>query len=209
MDTLTLATTRRSLHAVAELVLAGPQHRQDGTIRLRITPGGFATVTTPPVRVDGADLVTGDRRVLIDGSSCATLAAAAGLQPHALRHVYHDATDISPDETLHVDAAAAAWLARCWVAGDQALRQLAPDQTPVLWPEHFDVAIRLDDTNFGVSPGDTYLPEPYAYVGPPTPQQGPFWNQPFGAARPMRELDNANPTTMLAFFTEARALVAG
>jgi hypothetical protein len=34
---------------------------------------------------------------------------------------------------------------------DAALRRLDPDQTPVLWPEHFDVAIVLDDCTFGSS----------------------------------------------------------
>ena len=38
------APTRRSLHGVAELLLAGPQHRAHGTIRLRVTPGGFGGV---------------------------------------------------------------------------------------------------------------------------------------------------------------------
>jgi hypothetical protein len=38
----TLVLTRQSLHGVAELVLAGPQYRQSGTIRLRAVPGGFA-----------------------------------------------------------------------------------------------------------------------------------------------------------------------
>ena len=39
MDTQVLVATRRSLHGVAELVIAGPQHRATGTIRLRVTPG--------------------------------------------------------------------------------------------------------------------------------------------------------------------------
>ena len=44
-------------------------------------------------------------------------------------------------------------------------------QTPVLWPEHFDVGITLDKVNYGVSPGDDDIPEPYAYVGPWTPRK--------------------------------------
>ena len=181
MDPLT--TTRRSLHAVAELVLAGPQYRRHGTIRLRVTPDGFGTVAGPELRVDGTDLSGGGQRWPISGRSCAELAAAAGREPRALTDVYRDGTDVGPDEALHLDPAAAAWLARCWAAGDAALRRLAPAETPVLWPEHFDVGIRVDETNFGVSPGDTAVAEPYAYVTPPVPRQGPFWNQPFGAAR--------------------------
>ena len=37
---------------------------------------------------------------------------------------------------------------------------------PVLWPEHFDLAIDVDEVNYGVSPGDGYHGAPYAYVGP-------------------------------------------
>jgi hypothetical protein len=203
-DPTTLAATRRSLHAVAELVLAGPQYRRHGTIRLQVTPGGFATVTEPSHRVDGVHLIAGDRLWSIAGRSCADLASVVGLQASPLKDVYHDATDIGETEPLDVDPAAAEWLARCWVAGDSALRRLAPAEVPVLWPEHFDVAIRLDEVNFGVSPGDIHINEPYAYVGPPTPRTGAFWNQPFGAARPMRELGTADPAQVLAFFTEGR-----
>ncbi len=205
----TLAGTRRSLHGVAELVLAGPQYRGAGTIRLRITPGGFATVAEPDLRVDGVHLVAAGQRVPIAGHSCAELATAAGVAAGAPENLYHDGSGVRPDEPLSLDADAAGWLARCWGAGDAALRRLAPDERPVLWPEHFDVAIRVDDTNFGVSPGDGFIPEPYAYIGPPSPREGEFWNQPFGAARPLRELDDARIDTVLAFFAEGRDLVRG
>ncbi|MFI9362685.1 hypothetical protein ACIG5E_16775 [Kitasatospora sp. NPDC053057] len=42
--------------------------------------------------------------------------------------------------------------------------------------------------NYGVSLGDAFRPEPYAYVGPHAPRQGEFRNAPFGAARAVREL---------------------
>jgi hypothetical protein len=48
-----LALTRRCLHGVGELVLAGPQYRATGKLRLGVVPGGFATVMTPQLRVDG------------------------------------------------------------------------------------------------------------------------------------------------------------
>ena len=208
MDETSLAATRRSLHAVAELVLAGPQYRDHGTIRLSVTPGGFATVAGTGLRVDGTDLVTDRRRLAIAGRSCADLAAAAGVRVHALREAYPDASTVAPGEILDLDPAAAGWLARCWSAGDEALRRLDPAQRPVLWPEHFDVAVRIDGTNFGVSPGDSAIPQPYAYVGPPEPRPGPFWSQPFGAARPMRDLDDAHPDAVLAFFAEGRRRIA-
>jgi hypothetical protein len=105
-----------------------------------------------------------------------------------------------------VDPDAASELFSAFRRGDAALRRLAPHATPVLWPEHFDVGIQLDEVNYGVSPGDHYVAEPYAYVGPWAPRTGEFWNAPFGAARPMRAL----PGELLdAFFAEGRALAAG
>jgi len=203
-DPAALAKTRRSLHAVAELVLAGPQYRRSGTIRLRVTPGGLATVTDPEVRVDGVRLVAGGQQWSIAGHSCAELGEAIGRPLSSLKDVYHDATDVSELEPLDVHPASAGLLVRCWVAGDAALRRLAPTETPVVWPEHFDVAIRLDGVNYGVSPGDAHLDEPYAYVGPPTKRTGAFWNQPFGAAQTMRDLGDADPAQVLAFFAEGR-----
>jgi hypothetical protein len=115
--------------------------------------------------------------------------------------------DLAPADTLLVDREAATYLAECFAVGDQALRRLAPDVRPVLWPEHFDVGISLDEVNYGLSPGDQYLAEPYAYVGPWQPRQGEFWNAPFGAARTLSELGDADD--VLAFFRQGRDLAAG
>jgi hypothetical protein len=196
--------TRRALHGVAELLLAGPQHRATGHIRLLVCPGGFRTFSGPDVRVDGVELVVAGRRLPIVGHSCAALGEAVDLDVGAPRGLYHDGSGVTPDEPLHLDPDSARWLAHCWTAGDEALRRLAPDQEPILWPEHFDVGIRTEDTNYGVSPGDDFLGEPYAYVTPPTPRGGTFWNAPFGADRPMRDLDNGAPEAVLAFFIEGR-----
>jgi hypothetical protein len=70
----------------------------------------------------------------------------------------------------------------------------------VLWPEHFDVGISVGEVNYGLSPGDAALPEPYAYVGPWTPRTGQFWNQPFGAARPLAALGDVGG--VVAFLRE-------
>jgi len=69
-------------------------------------------------------------------------------------------------------------------------------------------AFRDADTLIGISPGDQFIPEPYAYVGPPEPREGEFWNQPFGAARPMRELDDADAEAVHAFLAEGRRRIA-
>jgi len=128
------ATTRRSLHGIGELVLAGPQYRAHGTIRLR-----------------------GDAALIAE------------------------------------------WFAR----GDAGLRSFAPDVEPVIWPEHFDLAITLDEVNYGISPGDAVHPLPYAHVGPWTPRESALWNVPFGALQPAGDLPDADAVS--AFFAKGRA----
>ena len=100
----------------------------------------------------------GGVRVPVDGETPRGLAESLGLAARRLDDVYADGTDVDLDETLHVDDAAAAILIAAWSAGDDALRRLEPDQVPVLWPEHFDVGISVDEINYGVSPGDGDTP---------------------------------------------------
>ena len=88
-------------------------------------------------------------------------------------------------------------LADALTAGDAALRAMAPDEVPVLWPEHFDVGISVDEVNYGVSPGDSYLATPYAYVGPWAARTGDFWNAPFGAAL---AVEGRDADALAAFF---------
>ncbi|WP_300012435.1 hypothetical protein [Pseudonocardia sp.] len=196
--------TRRSLHGVAELLIAGPQHRAHGTIRLRVTPGGFGGVAVP-LRVEGTDLLWDGGRAPLAGTY-RELAAAVGVVAGAPEGVYHDTTGIDPDTDISVDPAAAAEITGWFARGDAGLRAFAPDQEPVLWPEHFDLAITADEVNYGISPGDDAHPEPYAYVGPWTPREGPFWNAGFGALRPATDLPDA--AAVAAFFAEGRSAAA-
>src|SRR3954451_23072877 len=92
-----------ALHAVAELVLAGPQYRRSGKIRLQVTPGGFSTVTEPRVAVVGTDVVADGRTHPIAGSTCADLAAATGAQASGLEDVYHEGSDTTADEVLTLE----------------------------------------------------------------------------------------------------------
>jgi hypothetical protein len=202
MDERSLAVTRRSLHGVAELVLAGPQYRQGGGIRLRVVPGGFGTVNRPDLRVEGDALIawTGSLRL---AGSYAELAAAAGVEASRLDDVYSGGPKVAVDERIEIDPVAARLLEDAFARGDAALRAFAPDEVPVLWPEHFDVGITVDKVNYGVSPGDDGIPEPYAYVGPWTPRTGDFWNTPFGAARPLAELPD-----VLEFFRTGQSLAS-
>jgi hypothetical protein len=198
-----LVTTRRALHAVAELVLAGPQYAASGTIRLRVVPGGFATVAAPDLRVEGAEVVAGGRRAAIDGASPDGLAAALGVECRTLEDVYAAPPAAAADDRLALDPACAAELLDALAVGDAALRTLHPDGVPVLWPEHLDVGIAVDEVNYGVSPGDDLIGVPYAYVGPWTPPPADeFWDRPFGAARPVADLGDA--AGAVAFFEDAR-----
>jgi len=190
------------LHGVAELLLAGPQHRASGTIRLRVIDGGFATVAQPDLRVVGAWLCVGDQPAgRLKKITYWGLATALDLDLGAPDGLYRDGAGVASGDLVEVDEAAAEVIVAAFAAGEQALRVLAPDSTPVLWPEHFDLGITLDEVNYGVSPGDAHLAEPYAYVGPWERRSGPFWNTTFGAALPLAGLTDAD---VLAFFAEGR-----
>ena len=195
-----LTTTRRAWHAVGELVLAGPQYREHGTIRLRVVPGGFAQVAGP-LRVEGAELVGDGVRVPLRGPVRA-LGDAVGVVAGAPQGLYGAHADLGPDDEASAHAAAAAHLGDWLARGDAGLRAFAPGVEPVLWPEHFDLAITLDEVNYGVSLGDGGHAASYAYVGPWTPRTGPFWNASFGALRPATELPDAD--AVAAFFAEGR-----
>jgi hypothetical protein len=199
-----LAVTRRTLHGVAELVLAGPQYRATGKLRLRVVPGGFATILAPGLRVDGSLIVGADGvTVAISGRTPRALGADLGVAAGRPEGTYEGGSGVDPDETLSLDPGQAGVITGALTLGHDALVAFAASESPVLWPEHFDVAIRVHDMNFGVSPGDDFIGEPYAYVGVSAPPAGDsFWNAPFGAAVPVRKLPDVSAVT--GFFTEGR-----
>ncbi len=202
MNGIPFAETRRALHAVAELVLAGPQYRTSGTIRLRVCPGALTTIAEPNLRLEATDLVRGSQRLPLSGATCGALAKALGVEPRGPDGLYSDGSGADPDELLQVDPAAARTIVEWFAAGDAAMRALHPASEPVLWPEHFDLGITADDISYGVSAGDVHYAEPYAYVTPPAARIDEFWNAAFGAARGMRELTDADG--VLSFFREGR-----
>jgi hypothetical protein len=209
-----LAQTRNSWHRVAEHVLAAGQFEAAGTIRLRPYPGGMCTVRG----VGGNQLaVVGDELVVLGpggtrrSTPLTTLRAAAafaGVVP-GLRGSYSPATSADLDDALPVDAAAARQLADWYALGDAALRRLAEvlgqPQEPVLWPEHLDLGIAVDAVNYGCSPGDATIGDPYLYVGPHAgpPQRDAFWNAPFGAAVTADRIPGVDEA--VDFFTHGRA----
>ena len=198
----TLITARRSLHAVAERLLAGPEYRAVGGIALRVVPGGFATAEGPAIRVDRAELVLDEaRRVPLIGR-IADVAVAAGLTEGPPADLYHDHSDLGA-EPLQLDPSAATQLSGWYLLADAALRAFAPGKTPVLWPEHFDVSIDLEDMTFGASAGDGFCPVPYAYVGTSSPgSDADYWNAPFGAYVEHTEVPTID--TLVAFWQNGR-----
>ena len=199
-------TTRLALHAVAELLLAGPQYVQSATIKLRVTPGGFGTVAMPDVRVEGLSLRLGEHDFDLAGRTIAEVAADAGLVPRALDDVYADGCGLTADHLLEPQRGYAAEIAEAFRLGDEALAAFAPGAERIIWPEHFDLGITVGEVNFGVSPGDDHLETPYAYVGPWSPPgvTGDFWNAPFGSARPVADLGGV--PALLDYFIEGQSL---
>jgi hypothetical protein len=205
MDIDAYVSTRRQLRGVAESLIAGPQHRATGTIRLAVRADGFVGVELP-LAVHGVEFSWLDGSAPLSGR-VGDLAEAAGLQFGPPDGVYEITDPLAIDAVLNIDPAAAELVHRSSYAGGYALKQVLPEGHPILWPEHFDVAVTDDEVNYGVSAGDSYHALPYAYVGPWTLGTGPLWNAPFGAMQP---LDPAHDVDQLAvdvaaFFERGRA----
>ena len=196
----TFAATRDGLHRLACYVIAPARKARTGRIGLRATGDGFGTppfADGPRIVVRGAQLVVGDRTAAI--TTLRAGAALVGIELVADPGVGADLPPFEPDADLAVDAAASLALGDWFAFGDAALARLAVEGASVseaqLWPEHFDLAVVVTmpggaGVNVGFSPGDSYSPEPYAYVGPHDRAllDDPFWNAPFGAVRTSSEL---------------------
>jgi hypothetical protein len=126
---------------------------------------------------------------------------------------------------VHADADAARVLAM-WIDLGGALLSGLRDQygghdatMPTIWPEHFDIAIQLgsadDNTraNYGASPGDATVAQPYLYVGPwdETRRTGLLGAYAFGGAITYDELRaGGNPRAAGAdFFAACAGLLLG
>jgi hypothetical protein len=200
----TLIATRNQLHGIAECLLAGPEYRATREIALRITPGGFGTTAGPEIRLDGLELINEDRRVPAAGTF-GELAEHLGVEFGAPAMLYSDGSGAHPDDVVDLDLAAVRLIVDWYILSDAALRELDPSQQPILWPEHFDVAILLDNRSYGSSPGDDFHPAPYAYISADDHDGGPFWNAPFGALRDAGKVQSTSD--LVAFWREGRALL--
>lgn len=182
------SSTRESLHRLAEEVIKPAREQTSGEWTLTATPLGFGTPVfgaDSQVRVEGTELVVREggveRRGKIESLAGAAELIGPGLLPQGL--------DLS-DAPLAIDPAASAALGSAYAVAQEILERLraeagpadAPTE-PILWPEHFDLAIEMGDegtgrrANYGLSPGDENHPEPYFYVGPwSAPAAGELWN---------------------------------
>lgn len=181
-----LSATRAALHRLAVYVISPAREAVTGRIGLRAVDGAFGTPlfgdAEIQLRVEGVDLVrstsSGEARTLI--TTLEEAAAFVGVDIDATRSDRFDVPAAGAlDEKLDVDAAASAWLQSWYSFGDSVLEALragfsAEEDVSVaqLWPEHFDLAISGGTeasgarANYGFSPGDGAIDEPYAYVGP-------------------------------------------
>ena len=198
--------TRDALHAVAEQVVAAAYWHATTHIGLRPTPRGFGTPVFGAgerVRVDATALVH-ERAGATRRHELTTLTAAAAFVgvPLGAPTVYPAATHLAPDAPLAVDRDGALALADWYALGAALLNDLRaahpelPSTELQIWPEHFDLGCEVGEeatggrANYGASPGDKDIAEPYLYVGPHDEARhtGEFARCAFGAAITYSEL---------------------
>jgi hypothetical protein len=204
-DSTALVSTRQRLHGIGECLMAGPQRRAGGRFTLRVTPGGFATTGAPALRLDGTDLVVDENRRVAIAGTFSELAEALRVDFGAPPDAYPDGSQAGPADDTWLDAGSARLIQSWYLVSDAALRVMAPRQTPILWPEHFDVAIQLGDTSYGASPGDGFHATPYAYVSSGDHGKSDFWNAPFGAIRSYEQMHSIDD--LVAFWRAAQAVL--
>jgi hypothetical protein len=226
----TFGDTRAAMHALAEHVIAPARYRAEGRIGLIPTPGGFGTPTFGEgerVRVEGVELIH-ERPGTTTRIGITTLhdaAAFVGIPLGAPTQVYKPATAAMPDVALAVDAAAAKALADWYALGAAVLDKVLETYTAyeptglTIWPEHFDLAAEMGDeasgtrANYGASPGDAAVPEPYLYVGPwdGARRTGVLGEHAWGASITYSELAEAADSRArgVDFMLECAALLVG
>jgi hypothetical protein len=218
-----------TLQRVAVHIVARARVQGTGRFSLRTTPGGFGTPEFGDgprrVRVGGGTLfvesdlpgAAGVRTAPLHGNTLAALAELASVDLSERLDVGHDTPPLGdPDTPIHLDVTAARAVHRAHALGAEALDLVAAALPTTamptlarLWPEHFDLALDAEARhgvriNLGVSPGDGFIGEPYAYAGPWTadrPGDDGYWNAAFGAARTLNDL-GSDPAAIAAFLHE-------
>jgi hypothetical protein len=225
----TYDATLQSLHAVAEHVVSAAYFLGARHIGLRPAPRGFGTPVfgdDERVRVDATALVherAGEER-RHELTTLTDAAAFVGI-PLGAPTVYTAVTALPPDAPLSVDRDAALALGDWYALGSALIHDLRADHADAsatdaqIWPEHFDLAFELGDegagtrANYGASPGDAGIPEPYLYVGPwdPARKTGALARFPFGGACTYSELRASGDAGVTArrFFAAAADQLLG
>lgn len=219
--------TRRSLHVLAEHVIAPARHRSNGKIGLRYTRAGFGTPffgEDEQVRMDGREIVRlrGADEWRSDVTTVREVGRLVGIECGAPAGVYTPRTELDPDANLYLDPTSAVYLGDIYgfatsVLEDLKVRTTAEERASrvQIWPEHFDVAIEIGDetkgqrAGYGLSPGDDDHSDPYLYVVPWTDRpKDPWWNATHfdGARCDLGELLRSEDqrSTALDFFEEGR-----
>jgi hypothetical protein len=221
-----LAPTRRSLHRVAEGVIAPARERANGKLGLRYTRAGFGT----PFFADDVQLrVAGDELIVCTraGERAARITTLSRLAAHVGPELLPDGVD--DDDPLEVDPAASRFLGDWYGFGASLLEELRaqvgdelePSRVQ-LWPEHFDIAVEIGIEGaraaYGASPGDSDHDDPYLYVVPWGGIAGVdelftatcFMGAELGYQRLLALGDGyAQREAALRFFNERRAALAG
>ena len=206
-------------------MLAPARKAVTGRIGLRPAAGGFGTPVFgdgTQLRVEGASLVREEAggASSISITSLRDAAAFAGVTLAADPGIGSDPPPLGdPDAPLPVSPAPGAALGAWFAFSASVLEELRdglngegrPCSEVQLWPEHFDLGCNIDGVNFGCSPGDALVTEPYVYVGPWNTDglpDGGFWNASFGAVLPYAELLAAEDqrATALSFLREGTRL---
>jgi len=219
-------TTRDALHSLACYVISPARKARTGRIGLRSTGGGFGT----PRFDDGSRIVVHGSRLALDpgdGIDITTPRAAGaflGVELTPDPGVGTDLPPYEPDAALAVDVDASFFLGN-WYAMGQTVIDRLPDHVgsgrvatiseAQLWPEHFDLAVVVElvggrHVNVGFSPGDSFVDEPYVYIGPDdmTGLDDEYWNASFGAYLAYSGIDEDHRAeTALAFIDRGFALV--
>jgi hypothetical protein len=94
--------------------------------------------------VSGIDLITPAGRFPLRGR-LVDVAKSAGITTRPLRDVYSGGPDFSDLEPVDVAVGAVDPLSRAIINGDAALRSFAPNEDPILWPEHCDIGISVPE----------------------------------------------------------------
>ena len=200
--------TRRAAHALAEHVVSAALLPRDdphrAASRRRAGSARRCSATDERVRVDGTALVHeragADRRAEITTlrgrrpSSACPLGAPRRVQAgdrarsrHSPRRRPRRGRSRSPTGTP-------SGVRCCTTCAPNYSDQPSTDSQ--IWPEHFDLACEIGDAdagtraNYGASPGDAAIPQPYLYVGPwdASRARAVLAAYPFGAALTYAEM---------------------